>query len=318
MQIRRVLAVLAALLALSCLVLGMILSDMRREGSTLPDSAVRDIVASLEEAGITADPSLVSGKRETATVYVMDSDDYAVTVASLLAGSAPEKTYAVPDGTIFLMENGARLDFGEDFSFRYSRSGERVDDFRVFDLTPPVVMLSEERQEAVAGIVSAFLDAGSGAFSEAAGGAGGKTVDVRCLTDAVWENNGTQYALCSRTVDGMRIAANRVICAIRDDVVTEAWGTWYFLTAAESYSAPLTDTLNILFNMKKEIGTADPPVTVESVTLCYSLYFLGDRSGHGGRDSREGFCLIPCWQVVMDTGSSYLFNALDGAFYTNN
>ena len=38
MQIRRVLAVLAALLALSCLVLGMILSDMRREGSTLPDS----------------------------------------------------------------------------------------------------------------------------------------------------------------------------------------------------------------------------------------------------------------------------------------
>jgi hypothetical protein len=91
--------------------------------------------------------------------------------------------------------------------------------------------------------------------------------------------------------------------------VTEAWGTWYFLTAAESYSAPLIDTLNILFNMKKEIGASEERVRVESVTLCYSLYFLGDR---------EGFCLIPCWQVATDTRGSYLFNALDGTFYTNN
>ena len=308
MESRRVTAPLAVILALACLILGMVLADIRRSGNTLPDSAVEDLISSLKEAGITADPSLVSGKRETAAVYVLDSEDYAVTVASLLSGSSPARTYAVPDGQIFLMENGARLDFGEDFSFRYSRTGERVEDTRIFDLAPPTVMLSEERQAAVNGIVSAFLDAGSGAFSAA----GGRGVDVRCLTDAVWENEGVQYALCSRTVDGVRISANRVVCAIRDDKVTEAWGTWYFLTAAESYSAPLIDTMNILFNMKRQIGTAPQPVTVEAVTLCYSLYFLGD----GGE--RGGFCLIPCWQVVTDTMGSYLFNAMDGTFYTKN
>ena len=103
--------------------------------------------------------------------------------------------------------------------------------------------------------------------------------------------------------------------------MAEAWGTWCFPTAAESYSAPLIDTLNILFNMKREIGTAPEPVTVEAVTLCYSLYFLGDRSGRDGSEEgsgREGFCLIPCWQVVTDTMGSYLFNAMDGTFYTKN
>ena len=305
MQSGRVTAVLAAILALSCLILGTVLAQVRRAGNTLPDSAVEDLVSSLSESGIFADPSLVSGRRETAAVYVLDSEDYAKTVASLLSGSRPSRVYAAPDGEIFLMENGARLDFGGDFSFRYSRDGERVEEVRVFDMAPPTVMVSEERQAAIAEIVSGFLDAGSGAFRSA----GGRGVDVRCLTDAVWENDGVQYALCSRTVDGMRIAANRVICAIRDDEVKEAWGTWYFLTAAESYSAPLIDTMNILFNMKKEIGTTEEPVTVESVTLCYSLYFLGDR---------EGFCLIPCWQVATDTRGSYLFNALDGTFYTNN
>ncbi|MBE6726681.1 MAG: hypothetical protein E7576_16060 [Ruminococcaceae bacterium] len=305
MQSGRVAAVLAVILAVSCLILGAVLEEVRRAGNTLPDSAVEDLISSLEESGISADPSLVSGKRETAAVYVLDSGDYALTVASLLSGSRPARTYAAPDGEIFLMENGARLDFGEDFSFRYSRGGERVEESRLFDMAPPTVMLSEERQAKVAEIVADFLDAGSGAFRSA----GGRGVDVRCLTDAVWENDGIQYALCSRTVDGMRIAANRVICAIRGDEVTEAWGTWYFLTAAESYSAPLIDTLNILFNMKKEIGASEERVRVESVTLCYSLYFLGDR---------EGFCLIPCWQVATDTRGSYLFNALDGTFYTNN
>ena len=317
METRRIKAVLAVILALSCLILGFVLARIRREGNSLPDSAVSDLISSLEASGITVDPSLVSGRRETAAVYVLDSEDYALTVASLLSGSEPARTYATPDGEIFLMENGARLDFGGDFSFRYSRSGEVVDERRTFDPGPPSVTISEERRAVIGEIVSAFLDAGSGAFSTA----GRRPVDVRCLTDVVWEDEGVLYALCSRTVDGVRISANRVICAIRDDEVAEAWGTWCFLTAAEAYSAPLIDTLNILFNMKREIGTAPEPVTVEAVTLCYSLYFLGDRGardGAGEGGGREGFCLIPCWQVVTDTMGSYLFNAMDGTFYTKN
>ena len=101
MESRRVTAPLAVILALACLILGMVLADIRRSGNTLPDSAVEDLISSLKEAGITADPSLVSGKRETAAVYVLDSEDYAVTVASLLSGSTPARTYAVPDGQIF-------------------------------------------------------------------------------------------------------------------------------------------------------------------------------------------------------------------------
>ncbi len=305
MESRRVMMTLALILALSCLILGVMLAQILREGNSVPDSAVRDIVDTLAEAGIRADPSLVSRKSETASVYVMDSADYAETVASLLSGSRPAKVYAVPDGEILLMENGARLDFLADFSFRYSADGEPVDALRVMEIAPPAEVLSSERQARVEKIVSDFLDAGSHSFSVA----DARSLDVQCVTDAVWENEGAEYALCSRTVDGIRITANRVICMLEGDSVAEAWGIWYFFTPAETYSAQLIDTLNILFNMKKQIGKADPPVTVESVSLCYSLRFLADR---------EGFCLVPCWQVTTDTMGRYLFNALDGAFYTNN
>ena len=61
--------------------------------------------------------------------------------------------------------------------------------------------------------------------------------------------------------------------------------------------------------LKLEIGRPDEPVTVEAVSLCYSLYFYG-----GGED----FCLIPCWQVVTDTRGDYIFNALDGTLYTKS
>ena len=61
--------------------------------------------------------------------------------------------------------------------------------------------------------------------------------------------------------------------------------------------------------MKKEIGPSKTPVEVKSVTLCYSLWFRADG---------EGFCLIPCWQIATDTMGSFLFNALDGSFYTRN
>ena len=293
MESSRVVLTLTVILALSCLILGVMLAGILREVDTLG------------EAGIRADASLVSGRRETASVYVMDSADYARTVSSLLSGSRPAKSYAVPDGEILLMENGARLDFLADFSFRYSADGEPIDAQRVMELSPPAELLSSERQERIRSIVSDFLDAGSRSFSTA----DARGVDVRCVTDEVWEKEGVEYALCSRTVDGIRIAANRVICVLDGDAVAEAWGVWYFLTPAETYSAQLIDTLNILFNMKKQIGKADPPVTVESVSLCYSLRFRADR---------DGFCLIPCWQVTTDTMGRYLFNALDGAFYTNN
>ena len=308
MESRRVAAILIVILAASCLILASILRGILREGSVLPDSAAEDLALTLREAGIEADPSLLSDKsgfRETASVYVLDSEDYDVTVASLLSGSRPSKTYATPDGGILLMENGARVEFGADFSFRYSADGSEVDAYRVFDLTPPAASLSEERIRRVTEIVTDFLEAGSRSFSFA----DRRGIDVRCVADTVWETDGVQYALCSRTVDGLRIAANRVVCALDGDTVSEAWGTWYFLTPAESYSAQLVDRLNILFNMKKEIGRAETPVTIESVTLCYSLWFLGDG---------EGFCLIPCWQVTTDTMGQYLFNALDGKFFTNN
>ena len=304
MKSRRVILILILVLALSCLILGVILGGILREGNTLPDSAVDDILDLLRESGITADRSLVSGRRETAPVYVLGSGDYESTVASLLSESVPAKTYDVPEGMILLMENGARVDFGEDFSFRYSRGGERVDAYRAADLSPSGVPLSGERKAAVEAIVTEFLESGSRSFES-----GGERVDIRCEVDAVWEAEGVQYAMCSRSIDGIRIAANRVICALDGDTVGEAWGTWYFLTPAESYSAQLSDTLNILFNMKKEIGAARTPVTVKAVTLCYSLWFRGDG---------EGFCLIPCWQIATDTMGSFLFNALDGSFYTRN
>ena len=131
---------------------------------------------------------------------------------------------------------------------------------------------------------------------------------------------GIDYVLCSRTTEGVEITGNLVLCTVENEKVIAAYGTWCFFTPGTSYSAQLTDVLNILFNVKKDLGTSplsassasgdEPernPVTIEAIKSCYSLYFFGEE---------RNFCLIPCWQITTDTRGDLIYNAINGTLYT--
>ena len=301
MEQHRIMGVLSAVLAAACVILAVLLVRVTRAREYLPESETEDLVAVLAESGIEIDPSLVSTKRQSAAVYVCNSGDYAATVAELLTGSAPARTYIVPDGEILVTESGERMDFFGDFSFRYSADGAAPGGTDVFGPTLSSRAVGGERRDRIASAAAGFLDRGSRTFE------GIGSMEVETVVENVWEAGRMCYALCSRMIDGVQVTGNRVLCAVDGDRVSAAWGNWCFLTPAVPYTAQLTDLFNILFNMKKEIGVADGEVRVESVSLCYSLYFYGEE---------EDFCLIPCWQVVTDTMGSFIFNALDGALYT--
>ncbi|MBQ4351549.1 MAG: hypothetical protein II768_09840 [Clostridia bacterium] len=301
MEQHRVMGVLSAVLAAACVILAVLLVRVTRARDYLPESEIADLVAVLAESGIEVDPSLVTTKRQSAAVYVCNSGDYSATVAGLLTGSAPARTYVVPDGEILITEDGERMEFYGDFSFRYSADGSSPGQMRAFGPTLSSHAVSDERRARIEETVAGFLARGSRTFE------GIGSMEVETVVENVWEDGRMCYALCSRTIDGVQVTGNRVLCAVEGDRVAEAWGNWCFFTPAVPYTAQLTDLFNILFNMKKEIGTAEGGVRVESVSLCYSLYFYGEE---------EDFCLIPCWQVVTDTMGSFIFNALDGALYT--
>ena len=123
MEQHRVMGVLSAILAAACLILAVLLARVTRAREFLPESETADLVAVLAQSGIEVDPALVSTRRQSAAVYVCNSGDYAATVAELLTGSVPARTYVVPDEESLVTESGERMEFFGDFSFRYSADG---------------------------------------------------------------------------------------------------------------------------------------------------------------------------------------------------
>lgn len=303
MQHNKIVLVLAIILATACVVLSLNLFVLVRSSSYLPDRSVDDIVNILAQSDISIDPGIISTKRERGTVYVCNSGDYNRTVASLLGEGVVSASYIIPDGEIIVLDNGSRFEFGGDFSFRYDRDGER-DGSDLFDLSLSADHVSDEKREEISEIAVKFLDSGSREF-ESSG-----NMSIVTSVEVIWENAGVYYAFCTRVIDGVAITENTAICTIESGEVTEAYGRWSFLTLGESYSAQLSDIFNILFNVKKEIGGAAAEaggVNIESIDLCYSLYFYGDE---------EDFCLIPCWQVVTDSMGEFIYNAIDSTLYT--
>ena len=312
MEHKRIIPVLICVLAAACAVLVLILISVSAGISTLPDSAVDDMITLLEKDGIHVSRDLISTKRLSGTVYVCDSPEYNRTVAEQLNGSGVISAYAIPDGEVMIMAGGARFEFGSNFTFRYFRNGNPTDSPVIFDIDGLQTQISENKRADIASTVVRFLDQGNGEFED---------LNVLTSVDSIWEKDGKYYALCSRSMDSIEIAGNLVLCAVDEDGVAEAYGTWCFLTPARTYSAQLSDLLNILFNVKKQLeGRNTPaetdesgeeipaqPVTITDIDLCYSLYF------YGGGDS---FCLIPCWQIVTDTAGELIYNAIDSTLYT--
>ncbi len=305
---RNILKVLLCVLALSCVIVGVCLSLVRRRILYLPDSAAEDLISLLEEDNIHVDKSLVSTKKQTGNVYMCASADYNYTVASLLDGHEVDCSFVTPEGEIILMDGGGRVEFGDGFYFRYYRDGDEAgEEPSSADVTQISNHLSEEAETEVRSTAVRFLERGSEDFVQA------ENISVITTVERIWESGGRIFALCRREIDGVEIADNIAICIIDGNEVEEAYGSWCFLTLADSYSAQLHDMINILFNVKKELSAAASSsaegVTIEAVERCYSLYIYGED---------EDFCLIPCWKVVTDSAGEYIYNALDSTLYTKN
>ena len=292
---------LICILTTSCVVVAAVIFSLRKEIFYLPDKSADDLVDVLAASGISVDRRLISTKKERGYVYVCGSGDYNSSVATLLSSDGIKYSFAVPDGELIVMSGGARFEFGDGFSFRYYKRGkaeEMPDPLRLYDISSHP---SEKKTAEISKIAAEFMDRGSDEFKSS------DNMSIVTEVGSVWEDSGKYYALCTRSIDGVEINDNMVLCVIEDGEVVEAAGRWCFLTLGESYSAQLCDIINILFNVKKEIGSESDNVRIESVALCYSLYTYSD----GG-----DFCLIPCWKVVTDNVGEFIYNALNGTIYT--
>lgn len=305
MENNRIMSVLAVILAVACLIVGGLLFRVRREIAYVPDEAVESLVQILASSGITIDPALISAKREMGTVYLFDSDNYTRTVSELLSNSKVKDTYALPNGDLLVLENGDQCEYGSDFTFRYRAKGADEYSPNIIELRSYAARRTETERESAAEAVRTFLGNGSRSFD------GERDLRVAVVIDEIWEDAGIQYLLCSRTIDGVTITGNLALCTVENNRVTAAYGTWCFLTPGTSYRAQLSDLLNILFNVKKELASAmeseNEPVVIRSVKSCYSLYFFGEE---------ENFCLIPCWQITTDRKGEFIYNAINGTLYT--
>lgn len=301
MESKRITAALACILAAACVIVTVILVSVNRKINYLPESAVADIVAVLEAEDIRISPELIDTKREKRDVYVFSFEEYGDTVARRLGGNNISSKFTTPSGEIIQTDDGQLLEFGDGFYFRYSRDGER----HIFPLTEQLsagTQISPSLKKEISDAAVKFLDSGSRDQSF------GSQMSIVTSVDAVCEYDGVYYAVCSRTIDGVRITDNTVVCAYSGGAVSDAEGVWCFFVEAEPYSAQLIDHLNILFNVKRDMPrTGDGQITITSISLCYSLYYYGDG---------DDFCLIPCWQVTTDTAGELIYNALDGTLYT--
>lgn len=302
MEHKRILIILSIVLAVACIAVTSVFVAVNRRNIYLSPDTLNDIVAILAESGVDIDSSIIPAKKRNDNVYFFGSDDYNSTVARLLSGDEIKSEYVIPDGEIIVMGGGSLFELHNDYSFRYSRDGEKhkLPNTNLFNDSDMHTQLYDRIKKTA----TEFLDSGSKNFNLA-----GK-ISVETHIEKIFENDGKYYAVCSRTIDGVEITGNTVVITYEDGIITGAEGTWCFLTEGKSYSAQLSDILNILFNVKKELhGTKDDRVRITSVGMCYSLYYYG-----GG----EEFCLIPCWQIMTENDGNIVFNAIDSTLYTNN
>ena len=198
MNTKRIMLFLSAALAAAIAVVGVLFWSVGRSRDYLPESAVDDIVKVLAESDIRIDPSLVSARRRTAEVYVCNSGDYNHTVAALLADSPVKDAYVVPDGEILVMENGARVEFGSDFSFRYRADGGEIGEIPAPDYTKQPAELSEAGRARLEEAATAFLDRGSRAFANAGRLAAVTTVEALWTRDGARKRRSTPRCAGSR------------------------------------------------------------------------------------------------------------------------
>ncbi len=301
MEQRKILNTLIVILLLSCIVVSIVILKLGKEIFYLPDKSADDIVEVLADANITISRDLISTRKERGTVYVCNSGDYNTTVAGLLTEKKVKYVFTVPDGELIVTEDNSTFEFGDGFSFRYKKYGNNENLIESAAAEVFSEQLSEQKIEEITQIVIEFMERGSEKFEV------GGNINIITSVERIWENNGKYYAMCSRSIGGVEVNDNKVYCVVENNEVISASGTWSFLTLGESYSAQLSDIINILFNVKKELVVQEDGIEIVAIDECYSLYTYGEN---------EGLCLIPCLKIVTSTAENLIYNAIDGTLYT--
>lgn len=304
MEHKKVLAALSAILFAACAIVGVNLYFTYRSVYYLPEDTVDELCEILEKDNIQIDRDIVSTKIEKSTVYVCNSDEYSKNVSEALCGTKIKNAYAVPDGELLIMENGKKFEFYNNFSFKFAENTDISVHYGAENIGMAEIVYDKTEYEKAEKIAADFLDKGSRKFERTG------LVNSKTTADSIYKDGSKYYVICSRTINDVAVTGNMVICTVEDGRVTEAGGTWCFLTVGESYSAQLSDMINILFSVKKELSHSkdkENGIRISSVDFCYSLYFFGDA---------DDFCLIPCWQIRIDNGEKLIYNAIDGTLYT--
>ena len=164
MQHRPINIFLIVLLAAVCIFLTVNLLLLYRNSAYLPAEASDSIVSILASENIRVSPSIIPTKRESGTVYVCSSEDYSHTVAQLLGNSRVKYEYIIPDGSIYILENNARFDFGSNFSFSFSLDGSEGSVHNVNAILEQADEVKGEIRQQIEKYVVDFLDSGSRKF----------------------------------------------------------------------------------------------------------------------------------------------------------
>ncbi len=295
MEHKRILPFLIIILFIACIIISVILASAYRRVNFISDDTIDAAVSILEKSNITIDRSMIPQRVMTGTVYEFEYDEYSSTVAPLLGGSKIKQSYIVPGNEIIVLENGSTLTFGNDFSITYKLDPEK-DYFSLNynEHIPPTEIDKLTEAEATA---KEFLQNGSSGFESDSS----IIIDTRVV---VYRSGDIYSASCTRTIDGMTVNGNNIICIIKDGKVVEATGNWNFLTSGIPHTITLVDISGVLFKAKNDLKNARPygNITIVSIGRCYSLTIGGNGN----------VFLVPCWTIETNYSDIFIYSGIDG------
>ncbi len=306
--------VVGVLIAFNLFLLYMI-REQARQSEYIPEQTAAQIVKLLEKDGITLADGALSRKKETPVIYGGDlPEDYYTETAAALSGSMVSLSFPSPNGVVLSMENGDRCAFNGGFRMRYETDGftELLEESGFFGADPvhfmeqeSLALLTSREERVLSETVSSFLMRADGITERGAQ----YPVRYEVLASGFNENTRVRYLVCVQTVRGMRVMNLCSVFAVLDGKVIGMSGEWSFAAVGTAYSAQLYDQIHILYSVKEHMHAQNIPVAVRitSIALVYTVYYQADSGA---------YYMIPMWNVATDTGESYLFNGVDGSYYT--
>ncbi len=296
---RMKLTLLAVLLAAN-VILAVSVAELLRETSRIPTDSIRDAAEILAEENILVNTASIDNRRYDLLLYSGNwNEAYYSETAAALTQSGVVRSFTAPSGVVLTMENGDRCVFSDRFGFRYEAFGSGD---TVLPDTENLSAPGSSQELRIRRVVQEFL----GRISFGTTSASPVSYDVTVLGI----EHGTRIAWCemSQYVRGTRIVNLTATAAVRDGQLIRMEGAWCFAEPQETISAHLLDQINILYSMKNRITPGKFPVWIESLNICYTVYFHA---------SADRFYLIPAWDTLFGSGTHMIVNAIDGSLYTN-